>query len=283
MYSNLPFLSKLRHITPIIPVYFVIFEVTFTMYYYILLNTSSSFLSKSITLILFVPLSSMVIVTHIKSTLTSPGYVPIPYTPPKAISIENSIKNNETFCNKCNNYRPPRSHHCKICRKCTLRMDHHCPWIANCVGYYNMKFFYQFLFYATFGDLIGFVVMFCRLCCLDYNVKHNVPKGKKVNDVFELIWYMWEHIQVFVGCSCAFAMTVGIGKVFQKQTLMLLNNQTTIDKKKFPKWEDSPYYSRNKRRNFERIMGKGYLEWFMLKFQGEEEEEARFYMNLDEV
>jgi hypothetical protein len=42
-----------------------------------------------------------------------------------------------------------RSHHCSICKKCVLKFGHHCPWIAQCVGLENERYFVLFLCYFT--------------------------------------------------------------------------------------------------------------------------------------
>uniref|UniRef100_A0A0K0DE36 Palmitoyltransferase n=1 Tax=Angiostrongylus cantonensis TaxID=6313 RepID=A0A0K0DE36_ANGCA len=42
---------------------------------------------------------------------------------------------------------PLRAHHCKICGRCILRMDHHCPLLQVCIHHHNHKFFLLFLFW----------------------------------------------------------------------------------------------------------------------------------------
>lgn len=60
------------------------------------------------------------------------------------------------YCQPCENFKPERTHHCQSCGICVLRMDHHCPWIANCVGFRNQKFFWNFLGYSVaLSALVG--------------------------------------------------------------------------------------------------------------------------------
>ncbi|CAA9988183.1 palmitoyltransferase, putative [Plasmodium knowlesi strain H] len=95
--------------------------------------------------------------SFIKCSFNNPGYVDSTW---EANAEENNIQiekrkirnytpNKYTICDKCNFLvRPERAHHCRSCKKCVLKMDHHCPWIGTCVGERNLKYFFLFLSYG---------------------------------------------------------------------------------------------------------------------------------------
>jgi len=49
------------------------------------------------------------------------------------------------LCASCEVVKTTRARHCRVCDKCVDRMDHHCPWINNCVGIKNHNVFMCFL------------------------------------------------------------------------------------------------------------------------------------------
>ncbi|CEG83263.1 Putative Palmitoyltransferase [Rhizopus microsporus] len=61
------------------------------------------------------------------------------------------------YCHICECFKPDRSHHCRECNKCILKMDHHCPWVSGCVGFGNYKFFFLFTSYTGIYGLWVFV------------------------------------------------------------------------------------------------------------------------------
>ncbi|KAJ6807484.1 putative protein S-acyltransferase 14 [Iris pallida] len=167
------------------------YAVVLTNYGPALLDGGLASVTALVVLFLFHALLVMLLWCYFSVVLTDPGSVPPNWRPAideengEAISLTGSDFNNPIlsiqqsssladsgnlrirYCRKCNQLKPPRCHHCSVCGRCVLKMDHHCVWVVNCVGALNYKFFLLFLFYTflettlvTLSLLSNFIAFF---------------------------------------------------------------------------------------------------------------------------
>jgi hypothetical protein len=92
-------------------------------------------------------ITGLAIVSYYRGVTTNPGNIP----PSTEWEKDNADKKQQglRFCAREKKYKPERTHYCSAIGRNVLKMDHYCPWLANCVGYFNHKFFMLFIMYAS--------------------------------------------------------------------------------------------------------------------------------------
>lgn len=67
------------------------------------------------------------------------------------------------YCDTCYIWRPVRASHCSKCGVCVTNMDHHCPWLGNCIGQRNYWYFINFLLFAFITEIYLIIMSFYKL------------------------------------------------------------------------------------------------------------------------
>jgi len=101
----------------------------------------------------------------------------------------------------------------KVTKRVVLKMDHFCPWVNNCIGWSNYKFFILFLFYA---------LLYCLFVCATS---------------FKYFLKFWQnqltdenrfHILFIFLVAAMFAISVSV--LFFYHLYLTLTNRTTLGK-----------------------------------------------------
>ncbi|XP_011084299.1 probable protein S-acyltransferase 15 [Sesamum indicum] len=150
--------------------------------------------------------------------LSDPGGVPSGYVPDveDGQGPDHEIKKSGAQlrqCDKCSGHKPPRAHHCRVCRRCVLRMDHHCSWINNCVGQKNYKPFLLLLFYATVASTYSAILITCSSLQKDWD-----STGRHRLKTF--------HVCCVIGSVC---LSLTLGSLFAWHVYLTSRNLTTIE------------------------------------------------------
>ncbi|NXF46755.1 ZDHC3 Palmitoyltransferase, partial [Oceanites oceanicus] len=116
---------------------------------------------------LFNTLAFFALASHFRAMLTDPGAVPKGNATKEFIESLQLKPGQVVYkCPKCCSIKPDRAHHCSVCKRCIRKMDHHCPWVNNCVGENNQKYFVLFTMYIALISLhalimVGFHFLYC--------------------------------------------------------------------------------------------------------------------------
>jgi len=91
--------------------------------------------------------------------IDDPGYVPKAGSRNSSkVMIDELLEQHkfdeQNFCVACMARRPLRSKHCKMCKRCTAKHDHHCPWVDNCIGINNHRHFVLYVITMAVGIII---------------------------------------------------------------------------------------------------------------------------------
>ncbi|XP_068653911.1 probable protein S-acyltransferase 1 [Aristolochia californica] len=129
-------------------------------------------LSKNSTLIITfsIILTLIVLINLIVVSARDPGIIPRQYQQQVEVGtsdgiirkriIVNGVEVKLKHCQICKHFRMPRSCHCAVCDNCVEKFDHHCPWISQCIGLHNYRYYLMFI-----SSALSLFIFFLSFSC----------------------------------------------------------------------------------------------------------------------
>ncbi|XP_046906393.1 palmitoyltransferase ZDHHC15B-like isoform X2 [Hypomesus transpacificus] len=157
------------------------------------------------------------------------------------------------FCHHCQVIKPDRCHHCSACEMCVLKMDHHCPWLNNCVGFSNYKFFLLFLVYSLL------YCFFVAVTTAPYSIKYWVGELPYRPAKLHVLFLMLVSLMFFVTLSFLLGF----------HCWLVARNRSTLESLLapfFPHGPDRSYFNVGARENFLEVFGDDKRLWLLPVF-----------------
>ncbi|XP_018569206.1 palmitoyltransferase ZDHHC3 [Anoplophora glabripennis] len=203
-----------------------------------------------VNMIIFQMCAFLAITSHVKTMFTDPGAVPKGNATKEMIKQMGFREGQVIFkCPKCCSIKPDRAHHCSVCQRCIRKMDHHCPWVNNCVGENNQKYFVLFTFYiATISLHSLFLAINQFLMCIRHEWKECTTYSPPATVVL-LLFLMFE--------ALLFAIFTAV--MLGTQVQAIWNDETGIEQLKK---EEARWVKKSRWKSIQAVFGRFSLLWF---------------------
>ena len=122
------------------------------------------------------------------------------------------------FCKTCKIWRPERSSHWSIWDWCVETFDHHCPFLNNCIGKRNYRYFFGFLCSITLNGL-GIIAWLIIYISSNTSTDESVLKDSLVTEI----------IFIIIGAICAILL-IGIIIFWIFHLCLIFQGKTTREK-----------------------------------------------------
>ena len=139
-------------------------------------------------------------------------------------------------CKKCGLPKPERCHHCSICNKCHLRMDHHCPAVGVCISVKNTQ---------SFIVMLRWAIVLIVVNILELIASYFYFPSLKIPDL------------IMIGLLSILGITVAF--FFADCMKRVIKNATTLEQKA----GERNKYDLGKEENIKQIFGKGKLRMWI--------------------
>jgi len=145
----------------------------------------------------------------------------------------NGVKLQRKYCETCNLFRPLRVSHCSVCDNCVEDFDHHCPWVGNCIGRRNYRFFLSFIYSLLFNIVLMY------LACILHIITIWIASGDFVRGIWWVLLFC--SLSIFI-MLLLIPVTFLVGVLVLFHTTLLFKNMTTYEHIRGQFRRNNPFY-----------------------------------------
>ena len=197
----------------------------------------------------------MFIWSFCQTWITDPGQVPLHWNLRIGDQLQRKAKKH--YCLMCNEYKPDRTHHCKRWNRWVLCMDHHWPWVNNCIGFMNKKYFMLLLAYFSTLIIYWLLTLSYDLWMNFYHIYHEVVHFSNTS-IFKLMYYLLT-IFVYALWVLIWIDTLMFYRLHRK---FIKENKTTIEYKERKMEDYKSVYDVGSEKNISQVYGtQRWLDW----------------------